>query len=63
MKKYVFSETVNKKVTKHEIVAETLKEAQAELGSDVEMMTCDVTQEDQVKKVYENIQTMIIKPE
>ena len=34
---------------------EILKEAQAELGSDVEMMTCDVTQEDQVKKVYENI--------
>ena len=33
---------------------EILKEAQAELGSDVEMMTCDVTQEDQVKKVYEN---------
>ena len=34
---------------------EILKEAQAELGSDVETMTCDVTQEDQVKKVYENI--------
>lgn len=34
---------------------EILKEAQAELGSDVEMMTCDVTKEDQVKKVYENI--------
>ena len=34
---------------------EILKEAQAELGSDVEMMICDVTQEDQVKKVYENI--------
>ena len=34
---------------------EILKQAQAELGSDVEMMTCDVTQEDQVKKVYENI--------
>ena len=34
---------------------EILKEAQAELGSDVEMMVCDVTQEDQVKKVYENI--------
>ena len=34
---------------------EILKEAQAELGSDVEMMTCDVTQEDHVKKVYENI--------
>lgn len=34
---------------------EILKEAQAELGSDVEMMTCDVTQEEQVKKVYENI--------
>ena len=34
---------------------EILKEAQAELGSDIEMMTCDVTQEDQVKKVYENI--------
>lgn len=34
---------------------EILKEAQAELGSDVELMTCDVTQEDQVKKVYENI--------
>jgi len=34
---------------------EILKEAVAELGSDVEMMTCDVTQEDQVKKVYENI--------
>ena len=34
---------------------EILKEAQAELGSDVEMMTCDVTQEDQVKKVYENV--------
>ena len=34
---------------------EILKEAQAELGSDVEMMTCDVTQEGQVKKVYENI--------
>ena len=34
---------------------EILKEAQAELGSDVEMMTCDVTQEDQVKKVYANI--------
>ncbi|MBJ86488.1 MAG: short-chain dehydrogenase [Pelagibacterales bacterium] len=34
---------------------EILKEAQAELGSDIEMMTCDVTQEEQVKKVYENI--------
>ena len=34
---------------------EILKEAQAELGSDVELMTCDVTQEDQVKKVYEYI--------
>ena len=34
---------------------EILKEAQAELGSDIEMMKCDVTQEDQVKKVYENI--------
>ena len=34
---------------------EILKQAQAELGSDVEMMTCDVTQEEQVKKVYENI--------
>ena len=34
---------------------EILKEAQAELGSDLEMMTCDVTQEGQVKKVYENI--------
>ena len=34
---------------------EILKEAVAELGSDVEMMTCDVTQEGQVKKVYENI--------
>ena len=34
---------------------EILKEAQAELGSDTEMMTCDVTQEEQVKKVYENI--------
>ena len=33
MKKYVFSETVNKKVTKHEIVAETLKEAQAEIAA------------------------------
>tara|TARA_Y100001970_G_scaffold119161_1_gene147738 strand:- start:291 stop:1010 length:720 start_codon:yes stop_codon:yes gene_type:complete len=34
---------------------EILKEAQAELGSDIEMMKCDVTQEDQVIKVYENI--------
>ena len=34
---------------------EVLKEAQAELGSDVEIMSCDVTQEDQVKKVFENI--------
>ena len=33
MKKYVFSEKVNKKVTKHEIVAETLKEAQAEIAA------------------------------
>jgi len=34
---------------------EILKEAQAELGSDIEIMSCDVTQEDQVIKVYENI--------
>ena len=34
---------------------EILKEAQAELGSDIEMMKCDITQEDQVIKVYENI--------
>jgi len=32
-----------------------LKEAQTELGSDVEIMVCDVTQEDQVEKVYDNI--------
>ena len=34
---------------------EVLKEAQTELGSGVEMMVCDVTQEDQVDRVYENI--------
>ncbi len=40
---------------------EILKEAQAELGSDIEMMTCDVTQEEQVKKVYENIMSNHVK--
>ena len=34
---------------------EVLKEAQTELGSGVEIMVCDVTQEDQVDRVYENI--------
>ena len=34
---------------------EVLKEAQTELGSSVEIMVCDVTQETQVDKVYENI--------
>ena len=34
---------------------EVLKEAQTELGSGVETMVCDVTQEDQVDRVYENI--------
>lgn len=34
---------------------EVLKEAQTELGSGVEIMVCDVTQETQVDKIYENI--------
>jgi NAD(P)-dependent dehydrogenase (short-subunit alcohol dehydrogenase family) len=34
---------------------EVLKQAQTELGSDIEIMVCDVTQEEQVNKVYENI--------
>lgn len=34
---------------------EVLKKAQTELGSGVEIMVCDVTQEDQVDEVYKNI--------
>ena len=34
---------------------EVLKVAQTELGSGVEIMVCDVTQETQVDKIYENI--------
>jgi hypothetical protein len=33
MKKYIFSENVGKKIIKHEIIAETLKEAQHELAT------------------------------
>ena len=36
MKKYIFSEKVGKKVTKHEIVAETLQDAQLQLASKLE---------------------------
>jgi hypothetical protein len=39
MKKYIFSEKVGKKVTKHEIVAETLEEAQAQLSEKLETET------------------------
>ncbi|MBH88415.1 MAG: short-chain dehydrogenase [Pelagibacterales bacterium] len=36
---------------------EVLKEAQTELGSGTEIMVCDVTQEEQVNKVYADIMT------
>lgn len=36
---------------------EVLKEAQTELGSSTEIMVCDVTQEEQVNKVYADIMT------
>jgi hypothetical protein len=38
MKKYTFSEKVGKKVTKYEIVAETLEEAQTQLGAKLETL-------------------------
>lgn len=36
---------------------EVLKEAQTELGSGTEIMVCDVTQEEQVNKIYADIMT------